>query len=142
MDRKLARIEDGRVFSINNIKIEVNHLNINYSIHEFNGSELTETGLLKLIEFRSSDESLPYFIVRWDEKNYTIDTDIYNCSKDVRKAFLKKQNGYNGHHTKLLNESPRLFKLEIFLPTLIVFRGTITFNAHRRMTVMDTVHVG
>lgn len=83
-----------------------------------------------------NDEKNPTFTARIDDgqrdfrKTPNLDIDIEGVSKKVEMDFKNERNGYSGHHTdKSQNETKRIFKVKIIIPTGTIFKGEVSLKA-------------
>jgi hypothetical protein len=92
---------------------------------KFQSSSLaTETGHLELFRLEPLEREQPTFSARWDLKPNTIDIDLVGDAEASRE-FKASANGYKGHHTVIVSDSPRIYQVDIQTPVGIVFVGKI-----------------
>jgi hypothetical protein len=142
MENAKARIPDGRVFVIRNIKIEERYRHPDYACTRCNGA-LSETGRIDIFELRSTKPDHPSFIARWDGGNrsffrkirYDVDIDIVGVSAGDERRFKKGKAGYGGHHTTRVNQGENKYDVLITVPAGLVFDATISFNRKHGMSI-------
>ncbi len=136
MNNKNLYIRNGKnVFRVNrifNIKISEECCNVDYILRSQSSNDLTETGLITVfsIEPKSKKSIMPSFSGRWDQNKQILDIDILGVTKKTVNLFKTGKDGYLGHHLKIISASPRLFAINIRIPDVEIFRGTITFNVN------------
>jgi len=81
---------------------------------------------------------LPSFVVRWDDKQNTIDVDLEGNPAE-RQGFKFERNGYRGHHPATISVEPRVFEVDIQLPKRKVYEALLTFNVGRSVTLAETL---
>jgi hypothetical protein len=99
------------------ININVDYCDLNFKVKELTDSTVNSTGLLEVGLISSPNID---FLLRWDEKEKTIDVDMKPKNKP------KRVNGFEGHHTKKLSGSPMAkYLINIKLKRRLIFKGTI-----------------
>jgi len=87
-----------------------------------------DNGLLELFRLTPKLPDFPFFIVRWDQRDDSVDVDLRGEAAEIRK-FAMQESGYRGHKTQRVSASPRTHALDIEIPgTGPVFRGVIALN--------------
>lgn len=124
---------DGRVFGVNEIKMEILYKHKGYELKCYSWKEMTKTGRLEIAELKPKRNSLPEFKFRWDEGHEAIDIEIKNVSKSVERKFNKETEGYEGHHTRKVCKNPRTFEVLIKIPGLKVFHGYMIVPVLRKL---------
>jgi hypothetical protein len=121
--------------------ISQNHyLDEDYALNKVPISIVTPTGLLAVVRLEPSVAGLPSFVIRWDDKQNTIDVDLEGNAGD-RDAFRHERNGYRGHHPVTISVEPRVFKVDIQLPKRKVYEALLTFNVGRSVTLAETLQL-
>lgn len=119
-----------KVFNIN--KIEVNYLNPQYKLDIEPDYAITDQGLLLVGKLMPTQQSLPSFSLRWDEKDDHLNVDILpedNCWQNETK-------GYKGHRPQKTDQYPgRAYALIVKTPTLNVVDAIISFNLARDVSI-------
>ncbi len=111
-----------------NLKVNTAYIDNDYLLSSLGCNDISETGLIELFKITSKKRDHPSFQARWDEKENLVDIDIKNVSKNISTSFKSEKNGYSGHHSTMVVESPREYHSKICLPNKVIFAGTITFN--------------
>ncbi len=106
------------------------YLDPEYALETLPISAATPTGLLAVLRLVPTVPGLPAFLVRWDDKQNTIDVDPKGDGFD-RDAFNAERKGYRGHHPTTVSVDPRVFKIDIRLPQRKVYEGLLTCNIGR-----------
>ncbi len=114
------------------------YLDPDYSLRIESMSAVTLTGLLVVLRLQPTVPGLPSFVVRWDDKQNTIDVDLEGNVTD-REAFKLERNGYKGHHPATVSVEPRIFKIDIQLPQRKVYEALLTCNVGRSVTIAETL---
>jgi hypothetical protein len=107
-----------------NIVPQNRYLDPDYSLRILPISAVTPTGLLAVLRLAPTVPGLPSFVVRWDDKQNTIDVDLEGNASD-REAFKLECNGYKGHHPSTVSVEPRVFKIDIQLPGRKVYEACL-----------------
>jgi hypothetical protein len=125
----------GEASNLSNLEVVPKYIHPNY---ELILEDLTrgDTRLLKVFSLVSKNNAKAKFVARLDDgtpervKDPELDVDIENVARDVALDFKAGRNGYAGHHTARTKDlDKRAFDVEITIPTGLVFRGTVSFNA-------------
>ncbi len=90
-----------------------------------------------LFRLEPSRSDAPRFSARWDTKPNTIDIDLFGDS-EANKKFKGGTDGYAGHHTTTLSESPRIYQIDIRTPTGVVFVGTVELLVELGLYLQDS----
>lgn len=99
----------------------------------------SDTGHLELFKIEPKRVDLPWFSVRWDLPDDTVDVDLRGDPEETRK-FAEGWAGYKGHKTARVSESPRTHAIDIETPpTGPVFRGTISLNIDLGLLLKDAM---
>jgi len=130
MEKNIKRDGVDKAF---NIKVEKQFLHPEYFINLEQQELIGDTGLLKILELKSSNSQKPNFIARWDKNKDTIDVDIYNTDIDAKKRFLTRKKGYEGHRPELVDTNNRTFKIFISILGEKIYKGTVFFNINISM---------
>lgn len=145
MDRnqKIERIkkEDGKVFSVSNLKILTKTLHSDFvlSRHPVN---ISDTGLLLILEILPKSGQGPRFTARWDEAATAMDFDMLDISTSAARKFKNNRDGYSGHHTcRSSDPDVRTFEVKIETPQGVIFEGDVTFNVTRKMGHTEQANV-
>lgn len=118
--------EDGRVWYINNIKIQPKKLDAAYQVVQNTDAHMSQTGAWKLFSIRHSS-GFPEFIGRWDEKESALDIDRFES------AGGKPMKNFVGHHTTQPTKRLRQFEMRIEWPNgSVVLEADISFSITRR----------
>jgi hypothetical protein len=120
---KYAKIEL-RPRKASEISITAEQTHPNYELKSHSSSLATDTGHLELFRLTPLGHQLPTFSARWDLKPNTIDIDLIGDA-EASRAFKAEADGYKGHHTVVVSESPRIYQVDIQTPAGIVFVGKI-----------------
>ncbi len=94
-----------------------------YSYTLYPSEAATKTGLVKFAELVPKTPDLPTFILRWDERNETLDVDLYANGEITNQLWDEPE--YKGHHPQKEEGKPRQFRLDIGIPGKQIFKGTI-----------------
>jgi hypothetical protein len=148
MDKDKARLPDGRVFAIHNIKLEERYRHPDYDYTLGDGA-LSETGRIDLFELKSKKPNDPSFIARWDGGNrvfphkiqYAVDIDIQGVSKAEQRRFRKGKGGYSGHHTTRASPDENRYEVLITTPSGVVFDATVSFNRHHGIAFTTKIDI-
>jgi hypothetical protein len=136
MDRnKYAKIEL-RPNKATKISIRPESISPNYELKSQPNSNATDTGHLELFRLEPLDPALPSFSARWDTKPNTIDIDLIGDPK-ASKAFKAGLAGYGGHHTTILSDSPRIYRVDIETPSGRVFSAEIDLEIELGLYLKD-----
>jgi hypothetical protein len=142
MDRDKARLPDGRVFLIHNIKIDERYRHPDYTCTLGDGA-LSETGRIDLFKLESTKPGDPSFVARWDGGNrsflhkirYDVDIDIIGVSARDERRFKKGRGGYGGHHTMRVKQDENKYDVRITVPAGVVFDATVSFNRRHAIEI-------
>ena len=138
MEYNKFRDKTVRAESVFNIVPENLYLDLDYSLRIVPISAVTRTGLLAVLRLQPTVPGLPSFVVRWDDKQNTIDVDLEGNVID-REAFKLERNGYKGHHPVTVSVEPRVFKIDIQLPRRKVYEARLTCNVGRSVSIAETL---
>jgi len=83
---------------------------------------------LELFRVIPNDSSLPGFAARWDDATQTIDIDPDPPECIDPKIWEAEKQGYRGHHTQTLTDSPREYGIEVWTPNGQVFKARCRLN--------------
>jgi hypothetical protein len=101
----------------------------------------SDTGHLEMLKIEPKRADLPLFSVRWDLPDDAVDVDLCGDPEEARK-FAEGRDGYYGHKTDRVSESPRTHAINIETPlTGPVFRGTISLNIDLALLLRDAMAV-
>jgi hypothetical protein len=144
-----VQMQDGKVFEINNLTIDVRCLNPNYSLLKQDSAALGATGRLDLFELRPQSGGGPSFFGRWDGgsrdqgkvERDDLDIDISGVSRAEQHRFESGKNGYAGHHSsRIPSTTGRAYEVSIRTRTdNMIFDGTVSFGVHRKMEFQASV---
>lgn len=110
------------------IEVDTHHLSADYDTPKYAPDpKTTKTGHLELCRIEPQSAGLPLFSVRWDRDDDTMDVDLKG-DPQLQAAFAKGSPGFKGHKTEKVGDNPRIYKIDIELPTCKVFKGTITLR--------------
>lgn len=139
MDKKSIK-RDGRAWGLRNITVtNIDYLSPNYTINTYSNNELTEHGLLVVAELKPNDLNLPKFVFRWDEKQETLDVDVYVNDKPKKRLWNK---GYAGHHTqRVVSKKGRVFYAKIKSPKEDIFKGLIQVQIKRALLLEEKISI-
>ena len=138
MEYSKFREKTAKAESAYNIGPQNLYLDLDYSLKVVPISAVTPTGLLAVLRLEPTVPGLPSFVVRWDDKQNTIDVDLEGNATD-REAFKLERNGYKGHHPATVSIEPRVFKIDIQLPQRKVYEALLTCNVGRSVTIAETL---
>jgi hypothetical protein len=116
-----------RPHQANDIDVTTEEINPVYELKARRDSAATDTAHLELFRLEPSDSKRPSFSARWDWKENTVDIDLLG-DPGLCKEFKADSDGYKGHHTTALSESPLTYQVDIRVPAEAIFRGTITLS--------------
>lgn len=135
--------QDGKIFEISNLAIDVRCLHPNYSLLKPAIPALKDTGLLCIFKLQPKFGDGFFFLGRWDGgsrdqgkvKREDLDIDIGNVPKVEQHRFENGENGYAGHHSiRIVSTAGRAYKVTIrTAPDNMIFDGTVYFSVHRKM---------
>lgn len=119
------------------------HLDENYDLELYPGSEITSGGLLIIAKLKPKPEksSLPEFWFRWDEKGDELNVDIHGVADTIKDRFRKGEKGYKGHHPKRKSPEKRTCEIDIWVPEINVFHGCISLALKREVTIRDSLSI-
>ncbi len=123
-----------------NIRILTDQINPKYQIIAVKNSITSDTGYLELFCIEPLQLGLPTFFGRWDLRPNTVDIDLLGDAA-ASSAFKNEMNGYRGHHTRVISDSPRIYGIAIQTPSEHVFSGTIELNIGLGVLVQDSFTV-
>lgn len=128
---------DGKAFETNEVKVKQDYyIDARYELSLYPRNKITPTGLLTVGELKPKDNALPRFLLRWDERAKSLDVDINNVSREIKRMFKVGKRGYEGHHTMRVPDAEnRIFEVNIKIPGITVFKGEISFGLHRELEV-------
>jgi hypothetical protein len=133
MDTKRVEKKDGKVFEITQIQIVGEYwIASDYKLELFSHCRITPTGHLSVARLTPSEENLPIFTLRWDQKAKTIDVDIDKVDSSIEKKFKRSRGGCDGHHSKegnINNHSVFIFNIKYFGKK--IFEGNLTVPVGR-----------
>ncbi len=112
------------------------YLDAEYTLRIPTISTATQTGLLAVLRIEPTSTALPAFVIRWDDKQNTIDVDLEGSAPD-REAFEAERNGYKGHHPETVSADPRIFRIDIQLPQRKVYEALLTCNIGHTVSLKD-----
>jgi hypothetical protein len=98
----------------------------------------TDTGHLELFRIEPLERVLPTFSARWDLKPNTIDIDLIG-NAEASEAFKAAVDGYNGHHTVIVSDSPRVYRVDIQTPMGVVFVGKVEVAIELGLHLRDSL---
>jgi len=142
MDTNKVAKRDGKARSTFNVTEQHTYIHPEYDIVLDNG-QIGATGLLVIARLKPRDgtaQTLPEFMLRWDEKDNRLDVDPVNVSEVEDSEFKKGTNDSYGHHPKKVSSSPRIFEVDVLWHGQQVYHGKIGFNLARKVSA--TVAVG
>lgn len=125
-----------RANSASNIEVVTDSIDSRYRLVESNRSISTETGYLELFRVEAHNAELPTLSARWDQKANSVDIDLLG-DVAASRSFKDESGGYTGHHTQIVSDSPRIYRLEIRTPTGPIFFGTVTLNIELGVLIKD-----
>lgn len=146
MDPERALRQNGKVFDLYDMEIEVHYQNPNYGYAAHKGT-LEPNGLLPVFRvIPVEDQTLPAFAARWDGGNrdtgkerFDLDTDIIRGTPGTPpdeeiKKFKRGDDGYPGHHScRLVVTEGHAYKVKIAWPTVgRIFEAVVSFTLHRK----------
>jgi hypothetical protein len=140
-ERKV-QMQDGKVFEIKDLMVDVRNINPNYFLLKRDSAVLQGTGRLDLFELRPQSGGEPSFWGRWDggsrdqgkTEREDLDIDIRGASKAEQRRFENGENGYAGHRARRKSSIPgRVYDVSIRTPTNMIFEGTVSFGVHRKV---------
>jgi hypothetical protein len=149
VDRGRALRQNGKVFDLYDMEIEVHYQKPNYGYAAHRGT-LEPNGLLPVFRvIPVEDQTLPGFAARWDGGNrdtgkerFELDTDIIRGTAGTPpdeeiKKFEREWDGYSGHHsTKLVVAEGHAYEVKIATPTLgRIFEAVVSFALHRKQEI-------
>ncbi len=118
MDKEKFRTLKHKAIEICEIKFNCEYYIDSDFDFNFKEDKVEENGLLNIGEIKSSDV---VFMLRWDEKDNSIDIDM----KDLISGKISK-NGFLGHHTKrIIGEDVRTYHINIEKDNKKIFEGDI-----------------
>jgi hypothetical protein len=110
-------------------EVETEFLDPRYRLDVNPVSTSLANGLLVLFTLVPSDSGLLGFRARWDHKEDAIDLDPYPAGCISRGKWLREGGSYIGHHTLLVSAEPvRIYRIEVRVPGVDVFRGFLRLN--------------
>ena len=127
-----------RPHQANDIAVTTEEINPVYELKSRRDSAATDTAHLELFRLEPSDSKRPSFSARWDWQENTVDIDFLG-DQELCKAFKADSDGYKGHHTTTLSESPLTYQVEIRVPAESIFKGTITLSVDLALFRKDNV---
>jgi hypothetical protein len=133
---KFARLEL-RACSASKIQITTHEIDPTYQVTFAVVSNTSDMGHLELFRIEPRQADLPIFSGRWDLRPNTIDLDLIG-DPAAGRAFRDETNGYHGHHTTVISDSPRIYGVDVHTPEGCVFRGTVTLNIGLGVSLKDS----
>jgi hypothetical protein len=139
--------EDGKVFEIFNVEIDVAYLNAYYAVSKQSTNEISSTGRLGVFEIASSKGG-PSFLARWDggsrgegkKEKYDLDIDIEGVPAEERIRFKNGRGGYSGHHTtKVASDAGHAYQVFLRTPAERIFEGSVRFSLHRKLRFEESI---
>lgn len=126
MDKRKVK-KDGRVFAVKDLTVRQEiYRDTDYQIELYHNNKATDTMHLIVGKLVSNDQSLPYFIFRWDDNQDQFDVDIENVTNETKKKFKAGKDGYSGHHPRrFVDKEGRCLEVDISLPNKKIFQGII-----------------
>jgi hypothetical protein len=91
---------------------------------------------LELFRIQPIRKAQPVFSGRWDWKANSIDIDLIGDPAAI-KAFKADSNGYSGHHTLGISDSPKVFQVDIQTPTERIFRAKVSLSVELGLYFKD-----
>ena len=126
-----------RANSASNVEIVTDSIDPRYRLVESDKSISTETGHLELFRVGPLNAGLPTFSARWDQQANSIDVDLLGDSA-ARRLFRDEAGGCAGHHSQIVRDSPRTYRLKIQTPAGVVVSGTVTLNIELGLLIKDS----
>jgi len=120
------------------IEVTIEKINPVYELRSRRDSEATDTAHLELFRLEPLDSSRPGFSARWDWKENTVDIDLLG-DQESRKKFKADSDGYKGHHTVTLSQSPLAYQVDVRMPSEAIFKGTITLSVDLAIFMQENV---
>ena len=105
----------------------------------YESNPTTTTGLTALFRVLSKEKSLPSFVIRWDDRDQTVDVDPERFDAIPKSLWKEERNGYSGHHAKKVSASPRVNQVELHIPGRLIFKGLLRFNIGIGVQLHDSV---
>jgi hypothetical protein len=111
-----------------NIKADITYIHDEYELVVLPKISITEQGLQLIGKIKPKNNTMPEFLIRWDEKDNHLNVDIV----PEEKLWKRGIQGYKGHLAeKLKDRAGRAFSLIIETPASKVFNGVVSFNLAR-----------
>jgi autotransporter translocation and assembly factor TamB len=131
-DKQTIQREDGKVFEVRNIHLEIAAISAKYEISVPGQATFGPTGEWTIFEIRHKSGSHT-FRGRWDEKGSEIDVDLLGLGNDEAVAFKRSKHRSSGHHTTRQDSEEWKFKLSIVYKGIQVLDGVLTFELLRKV---------
>ena len=143
MDPEKFKNKRGKVAGTTKVKpLEIEYKNPNYEVKLLPNTPATETGLVEVMELVPKVSNLPKFVARWDEKENTLDVDMYEGEKNNRNpSWIKEENGYKGHHATKRVGAGRIFDIDIKIPNMRIFKGSFNVGFRFEVSVNDSLRI-
>ena len=143
MREEKALKEDGKVFAISNLIVDIAYQDPTYNIIKSATNAITQHGLLEVFKLEPISGIGPSFVGRWDggsrevgkKERQDLDIDIECVSESEGRRFRAEKDGYSGHHsTPLHTAAGWAYEVVIRTPKEgMIFKANVTFGVLRKL---------
>jgi hypothetical protein len=127
-----------RIEGVHNVSLELKFLDAGYRLEYCERSSTTSSGHTAIFRLVPTDPPVAGFVSRWDNREQTIDVDPEPPNCIDRDDWRDERNGYRGHHSRKVNDNPRIYEINLHTPAGPVLHATIRLNIDVGMQFGDT----
>jgi hypothetical protein len=143
MDADEVARRDGKARNVFNVNEQHTFIHREYDIFLDRG-RIGATGLLLIARLKpriAPIETLPEFVLRWDEKANQLDVDPLAVSEAELGQFRKGTGDYYGHHADKVGSDPRVYEANIRWHGQPIYHGQIRFNLAREVETKSALRL-